>query len=93
MRGKTERAPFPAYGRQAGASGCQSSVRSDVGLASPACVATAGKRAAPFFPFASANPRRRPAQDPAPPDAVQTKKVRKVPPGLPSSVSCLCFFS
>ncbi|KAG9352198.1 hypothetical protein JZ751_020611 [Albula glossodonta] len=44
-------------------------LRSDIGLASPARVTTAGKTAAsPFFSFAGANPRRRPIQDPAPLD-------------------------
>ncbi|KAJ8340462.1 hypothetical protein SKAU_G00350950 [Synaphobranchus kaupii] len=80
--GKTDRPPFSAYGREPGVSGCQSSHRSDIG----ARMTTLGKTAAPFFSFAGANPRRRPIQDPAPVDALQTKKVRKVPPGLPSSV-------
>ncbi|KAG7468047.1 hypothetical protein MATL_G00138550 [Megalops atlanticus] len=84
-RGKTERAPFSAYGREPGVSGCQSTLRSDIGLASPGPVPAGGKSAAPFFSFSGTNPRRRPLQDPAPLDALQTKKVRKVPPGLPSS--------
>ncbi|KAJ8396641.1 hypothetical protein AAFF_G00014790 [Aldrovandia affinis] len=86
IMGKSERAPFSAYGRELGVSGCQPTVRSDVGLASPGPVTTPGKTAAPFFSFSGANPRRRPLQDSAPIDALQTKKVRKVPPGLPSSV-------
>lgn len=86
IMGKSERASFLGYGRDPGASGCQSSVRSDVGLASPTSVTTSGKSAAPFYSFNAANPRRRPLQDPPPVDPLQTKKVRKVPPGLPSSV-------
>ncbi|XP_054873396.1 transcription factor 12 isoform X5 [Amphiprion ocellaris] len=86
IMGKSERASFLGYGRDPGASGCQSSVRSDVGLASPTSVTTSGKSAAPFYSFNAANPRRRPLQDPPPIDPLQTKKVRKVPPGLPSSV-------
>ncbi|XP_036399434.1 transcription factor 12 isoform X2 [Megalops cyprinoides] len=86
IMGKSERAPFSAYGREPGVSGCQSALRSDIGLASPGPVPAGGKSAAPFFSFSSTNPRRRPLQDPAPLDALQTKKVRKVPPGLPSSV-------
>lgn len=86
IMGKSERASFVGYGRDPGASGCQSSVRSDVGLASPTSVTTSGKSAAPFYSFNAANPRRRPLQDPPPVDPLQTKKVRKVPPGLPSSV-------
>lgn len=86
IMGKSERASFAGYGRDPGASGCQSSARSDVGLASPTSVTTSGKSAAPFYSFNAANPRRRPLQDPPPVDPLQTKKVRKVPPGLPSSV-------
>ncbi|XP_023669884.1 transcription factor 12 isoform X3 [Paramormyrops kingsleyae] len=85
MMGKTERSPFPTYGREPAVSGCSSGLRSDVGLAGPASVATPGKAAPPFF-FSGTNPRRRPLQDPAPMDPLQTKKIRKVPPGLPSSV-------
>ncbi|KAJ8343538.1 hypothetical protein SKAU_G00308670 [Synaphobranchus kaupii] len=83
--GKSQRSPFPAYGRQPGVSGCQSAQRSDMGLASPRPVTAPGKTAAPFFSFSATNPRRRTLQDSAPIDALQTKKVRKVPPGLPSS--------
>ncbi|XP_034431930.1 transcription factor 12 isoform X4 [Hippoglossus hippoglossus] len=86
VMGKSERASFLGFGREPGASGSQSSLRSDVGLASPSAVAPSGKSAAPFYSFTGANPRRRSLQDPPPIDPLQTKKVRKVPPGLPSSV-------
>ncbi|XP_032378962.1 transcription factor 12 isoform X1 [Etheostoma spectabile] len=86
IMGKSERAPFPVYGKSPGASSGQSSVRSDVGLVSPSPVTPSGKSAAPFYSFTAANPRRRPLQDPLSIDPLQTKKVRKVPPGLPSSV-------
>ncbi|XP_069379891.1 transcription factor 12 isoform X7 [Paralichthys olivaceus] len=86
VMGKSERASFLGFGRETGASGSQSSLRSDVGLASPSSVAPSGKSAAPFYSFTGANPRRRSLQDPPPVDPLQTKKVRKVPPGLPSSV-------
>ncbi|XP_034052850.1 transcription factor 12 isoform X2 [Gymnodraco acuticeps] len=87
IMGKSERAPFPGYGRNPGASGGQSSsVRSDVGMASPSPVTPSRKSSAPFYSFTAANPRRRPLQDPPISDPLQTKKVRKVPPGLPSSV-------
>ncbi|XP_063737887.1 transcription factor 12 isoform X3 [Eleginops maclovinus] len=87
IMGKSERAPFPGCGRNPGASGGQSSsVRSDVGMPSPSPVTPSGKSSAPFYSFAAANPRRRPLQDPPISDPLQTKKVRKVPPGLPSSV-------
>ncbi|KAM4630880.1 transcription factor 12 [Polymixia lowei] len=86
IMGKSERTSFLGYGREPGSSGCQAGPRSDVGLASPSSVATSGKSPAPFYSFTGANPRRRSLQDPAPIDPLQTKKVRKVPPGLPSSV-------
>ncbi|XP_061737865.1 transcription factor 12 isoform X3 [Nerophis ophidion] len=86
IMGKSERASFHGFGRDPGASGCQSSVRSDVGLASPSSGTTSTKSSAPFYSFSTANPRRRSLQDPLPVDPLQTKKVRKVPPGLPSSV-------
>ncbi|XP_061132333.1 transcription factor 12 isoform X1 [Syngnathus typhle] len=76
------------FGRETGASGCQSqpSLRSDVGVTSPSSGTASAKSAAPIFSFSAANPRRRALQDPPPVDPLQTKKVRKVPPGLPSSV-------
>ncbi|XP_038557165.1 transcription factor 12 isoform X1 [Micropterus salmoides] len=86
IMGKSERTSFIGYGRDPGASGCQSSLRSDIGVVSPSSVTTSGKSAAPLYSFTAANPRRRSLQDPPPIDPLQTKKVRKVPPGLPSSV-------
>uniref|UniRef100_A0A3Q4BM35 BHLH domain-containing protein n=1 Tax=Mola mola TaxID=94237 RepID=A0A3Q4BM35_MOLML len=83
--GKSERTSFIGYERDPGASGCQPSVRPDIGLASPGSV-TSGKSGTPLYSFAAANPRRRSLADPLPIDPLQTKKVRKVPPGLPSSV-------
>ncbi|XP_068176276.1 transcription factor 12 isoform X2 [Antennarius striatus] len=86
IMGKSERTSYVGYERNAGASGCQSSARPDVGLASPGSVTTPGKSAAPLYSFTAANPRRRSLADALPIDPLQTKKVRKVPPGLPSSV-------
>ncbi|XP_036066292.1 transcription factor 12 isoform X3 [Oryzias melastigma] len=86
IMGKSERAAFLGFGRDPGASACQPSLRADAGLASPNPVTTPAKPAAPFYPLTAANPRRRSLQDPLPIDPLQTKKVRKVPPGLPSSV-------
>ncbi|XP_062278374.1 transcription factor 12 [Scomber scombrus] len=86
IMGKSERASFQGYGRDPAAPGCQSSLRSDIALASPSSVTASGKSAAPFYSFTAANPRRRLLQDTPPIDPLQTKKVRKVPPGLPSSV-------
>ncbi|XP_018595169.1 transcription factor 12-like isoform X4 [Scleropages formosus] len=84
--GKTERASFPAYGREPSISTCSSGLRTDIGLSGPTPVAAAGKTAPPFFSFSGTNPRRRPLQESTPLDPLQTKKIRKVPPGLPSSV-------
>lgn len=43
---------------------CQSSLRSDIVLASPSSVATSGKSTAPFYSFTAANPRKRSVQNP-----------------------------
>ncbi|XP_019742353.1 transcription factor 12 isoform X1 [Hippocampus comes] len=83
---KSESVALHAFARDTGASGCQPSLRSDVGVTSPSSGTTSAKSAASFYSFSAANPRRRPLQDPPPIDPLQTKKVRKVPPGLPSSV-------
>ncbi|XP_057716053.1 transcription factor 12 isoform X1 [Corythoichthys intestinalis] len=83
---KSERATFHGFGRDTGASGCQPSLRSDVGGTSPSSGTTSAKSAAPFYSFSASNPRRRPLQETPSIDPLQTKKVRKVPPGLPSSV-------
>uniref|UniRef100_A0A667YIE4 Transcription factor 12 n=1 Tax=Myripristis murdjan TaxID=586833 RepID=A0A667YIE4_9TELE len=66
IMGKSERASFLGYGRDPGAPGCQTTLRSDIGLASPSSVATSGKSATPFYSFTGANPRRRSLQDPSP---------------------------
>ncbi|XP_067327298.1 transcription factor 12 isoform X6 [Anolis sagrei] len=92
----SERSPFPLFGRDPGLSTCQASLlRPDIGLGSPGPVSSSSsssssaKAGTPYFPFstATANPRRRPLHDSSSSlDTLQTKKVRKVPPGLPSSV-------
>ncbi|KAI7814781.1 putative transcription factor 12 [Triplophysa rosa] len=64
----------------------QSTMRSNMGLASPVPVTTSGKSPTQFYPFTSSNPRKRSHQDSASQDPLQTNKVRKVPPGLPTSV-------
>ncbi|KGL93906.1 hypothetical protein N301_08220, partial [Charadrius vociferus] len=86
--GKTsDRGPFPLYGRDTGLPGCQSSLlRSDMGLGSPGQLSSSGKPGTPYYPFSGTNQRRRPLHDSPALDPLQTKKVRKVPPGLPSSV-------
>ncbi|XP_015264676.1 PREDICTED: transcription factor 12 isoform X4 [Gekko japonicus] len=81
LMGKTaERSPFPLFGREPGLSGCQPSLRS------PSQMSSSGKAGTPYYPFSAANPRRRPLHESSSLDSLQTKKVRKVPPGLPSSV-------
>ncbi|XP_048375612.1 transcription factor 12 isoform X2 [Sphaerodactylus townsendi] len=88
LMGKTtERSPFPLFGREPGLAGCQSSLlRPDVGLGSPGQMPSSGKAGTPYFAFSATNPRRRPLHESSSLDSLQTKKVRKVPPGLPSSV-------
>ncbi|XP_072727806.1 transcription factor 12 isoform X5 [Ciconia boyciana] len=88
LMGKTsDRGPFPLYGRDTALPGCQSSLlRSDMGLGSPGQLSSSGKPGTPYYPFSGTNQRRRPLHDSPALDPLQTKKVRKVPPGLPSSV-------
>ncbi|XP_061451484.1 transcription factor 12 isoform X2 [Rhineura floridana] len=82
----SERSLFPLFGRDPGLSGCQSSLlRSDIGLGSPSQISSSGKAGTPYYPFPTTNSRRR-SHDSSSLDSLQTKKVRKVPPGLPSSV-------
>ncbi|XP_053320168.1 transcription factor 12 isoform X3 [Spea bombifrons] len=83
----SDRGPFPLYGRDTAVPGCQPNlIRADIGLGSSGQLPPSGKPGSPYFPFSASNPRRRPLQDTAAIDPVQTKKIRKVPPGLPSSV-------
>nr|XP_048279147.1 transcription factor 12 isoform X13 [Myodes glareolus] len=88
LMGKTsERGSFSLYSRDSGLSGCQSSLlRQDLGLGSPAQLSSSGKPGTPYYPFSATSSRRRPLHDSVTLDPLQAKKVRKVPPGLPSSV-------
>uniref|UniRef100_A0A8B9ZYU8 BHLH domain-containing protein n=1 Tax=Anas zonorhyncha TaxID=75864 RepID=A0A8B9ZYU8_9AVES len=61
-------------------------LRSDMGLGSPGQLSSSGKPGTAYYPFSGTNQRRRPLHDSPALDPLQTKKVRKVPPGLPSSV-------
>ncbi|XP_019521099.1 PREDICTED: transcription factor 12 isoform X1 [Hipposideros armiger] len=87
LMGKTsERGSFSLYSRDTGLPGCQSSLlRQDLGLGSPAQLSS-GKSGTPYYSFSATSSRRRPLHDSAALDPLQAKKVRKVPPGLPSSV-------
>ncbi|XP_069766967.1 transcription factor 12 isoform X10 [Narcine bancroftii] len=83
----SERGSLPPYNRDPSIPVCQSSIlRSDVGIGSPAPLPSSGKPGTVYYPFTATNPRRRPLHDTPALDPSQTKKVRKVPPGLPSSV-------
>lgn len=86
--GKTsERGSFSLYSRDSSLSGCQSSLlRQDLGLGSPAQLSSSGKPGTPYYSFSATSSRRRPLHDSVALDPLQAKKVRKVPPGLPSSV-------
>ncbi|XP_031201326.1 transcription factor 12 isoform X4 [Mastomys coucha] len=86
--GKTsERGSFSLYSRDSGLSGCQSSLlRQDLGLGSPSQLSSSGKPGTPYYSFSATSSRRRPLHDSVALDPLQAKKVRKVPPGLPSSV-------
>ncbi|KAG8575802.1 hypothetical protein GDO81_009678 [Engystomops pustulosus] len=88
LMGKTaDRGSFPVFGRDSAVPGCQTSlIRTDIGLGSSGQLPTSGKPGSPYFPFSASGSRRRPLQDTPTLDPVQTKKIRKVPPGLPSSV-------
>nr|XP_058912236.1 transcription factor 12 isoform X12 [Kogia breviceps] len=61
-------------------------LRQDLGLGSPAQISSSGKPGTPYYSFSATSSRRRPLHDSAALDPLQAKKVRKVPPGLPSSV-------
>ncbi|XP_038606581.1 transcription factor 12 isoform X3 [Tachyglossus aculeatus] len=88
LMGKTsERGSFPLYSRDAGLPSCQTSLlRQDIGLGSPAPLSSSGKPGTTYYPFSATSSRRRPLHDTPVLDPLQAKKVRKVPPGLPSSV-------
>ncbi|XP_063110340.1 transcription factor 12 isoform X7 [Cavia porcellus] len=87
MGKSSERGSFSLYSRDTGLPGCQSALlRQDLGLGSPAQLSSSGKPGTPYFSFSTTGSRRRPLHDSAALDPLQAKKVRKVPPGLPSSV-------
>ncbi|XP_006869136.1 PREDICTED: transcription factor E2-alpha [Chrysochloris asiatica] len=83
----SERVTYAAFGRDAGVGGLSQAtfLPGELALSSPGPLSPSGvKGSAQFYPSYPGNPRRRPA-DGGSLDA-QPKKVRKVPPGLPSSV-------
>ncbi|XP_062816150.1 transcription factor E2-alpha isoform X2 [Anolis carolinensis] len=76
-----------AFGRDAGMPALNQQpgfLPSEMGIASPSTLSPTGvKGGSQYYPYGSGNPRRRGAESNI--DG-QPKKVRKVPPGLPSSV-------
>ncbi|KAM8828757.1 transcription factor 4 isoform 2-T2 [Spinachia spinachia] len=82
LTGKTERSSY-SYGREANPHCHQSTLGGEMGLGSPGA-ASPTKPAGHYYQHYGSNPRRRAL----PMDAMEVhpKKVRKVPPGLPSSV-------
>ncbi|XP_037547861.1 transcription factor 4 isoform X2 [Nematolebias whitei] len=82
LTGKTERSSY-SYGREPNAHGHQSMLGGELGLGSPGA-SSPTKPAGQYYQHYGANPRRRTLHMDT--VDVHTKKVRKVPPGLPSSV-------
>ncbi|CAJ1072038.1 transcription factor 3a isoform X1 [Xyrichtys novacula] len=77
--GKTERGPYPSFSAQPGF------MPSEIPMSSPNALPSSGLKSNSQFysSYEGGNARRRPSQEPI--DS-QPKKIRKVPPGLPSSV-------
>ncbi|KAM6219546.1 LOW QUALITY PROTEIN: transcription factor E2-alpha [Rhynchocyon petersi] len=82
-----ERATYSAFGREAGIGSVSQAgfLPGELALSSPGPLSPSGvKSSAQYYPSYPSNPRRRPADSSS--LDTQSKKVRKVPPGLPSSV-------
>ncbi|XP_064186363.1 transcription factor 3b isoform X2 [Anguilla rostrata] len=76
--GKNERVPYSSFGTQPGF------LPSDMAMPSPDAMSPSGlKSGSQFYSSYPGNPRRRPSEGNV---ETQPKKIRKVPPGLPSSV-------
>uniref|UniRef100_A0A7N6B6U9 Transcription factor 4 n=1 Tax=Anabas testudineus TaxID=64144 RepID=A0A7N6B6U9_ANATE len=82
LTGKTERSSY-SYGRESNPHCHQSILGGDLGLGSPGA-ASPTKPAGQYYQHYGSNPRRRTLHMDT--MDIHTKKVRKVPPGLPSSV-------
>eukprot|EP00063_Salmo_salar_P019610 XP_013994445.1 PREDICTED: transcription factor 4 isoform X2 [Salmo salar] len=84
LTGKTERGSY-SYVRDSNLHGCHqpSLLAGEMGMGSPGAVSPT-KPGSQYYQHYNNNPRRRPLHSDN--MEVQTKKVRKVPPGLPSSV-------
>ncbi|XP_061603993.1 transcription factor 4-like isoform X7 [Phyllopteryx taeniolatus] len=82
LTGKTERSSY-SYGRESNPHCHQSVLGGEMGLGSPGATSPT-KPPSQYYQHYSSNPRRRPLHMDS--MEIHTKKVRKVPPGLPSSV-------
>uniref|UniRef100_A0A4W2DWV6 Transcription factor 4 n=1 Tax=Bos indicus x Bos taurus TaxID=30522 RepID=A0A4W2DWV6_BOBOX len=84
IQSKTERGSYSSYGRESNLQGChqQSLLGGDMDMGNPGTLSPT-KPGSQYYQYSSNNPRRRPLHGST--LEVQTKKVRKVPPGLPSS--------
>ncbi|XP_021237327.1 transcription factor 4 [Numida meleagris] len=85
IQSKTERGSYSSYGRDSSLQGChqQSLLGGEMDIGNPGALSPS-KPGSQYYQYSSNNPRRRPLHGTS--MEVQTKKVRKVPPGLPSSV-------
>ncbi|XP_063309985.1 transcription factor 4 isoform X6 [Pelobates fuscus] len=85
IQSKAERGSFGCYGRDSDLQGCQqqSLLGGDMDMGNSGTLSPT-KPGSQYYPYSSNNPRRRPFHGSS--MEVQAKKVRKVPPGLPSSV-------
>uniref|UniRef100_A0A8D3C8S0 Transcription factor 4 n=1 Tax=Scophthalmus maximus TaxID=52904 RepID=A0A8D3C8S0_SCOMX len=83
LTGKTERSSY-SYGREANPHCHQSVLGGELGLGSPGAASPTKPAGQYYQHYGSANPRRRTL--PMDTMEIHPKKVRKVPPGLPSSV-------
>uniref|UniRef100_A0A670IXM8 Transcription factor 4 n=1 Tax=Podarcis muralis TaxID=64176 RepID=A0A670IXM8_PODMU len=85
IQSKSERGSYSSYGRDSNLQGChqQSLLGGDMEMGNPGALSPT-KPGSQYYQYSSNNPRRRPLHSTS--VEVQTKKVRKVPPGLPSSV-------
>ncbi|KAM8961404.1 transcription factor 4 isoform 2-T2 [Pelodytes ibericus] len=82
---KAERSSYSCYGRDSDIQGCQQQnlLGGDMDMGNSETLSPT-KPGSQYYPYSSNNPRRRPFHSSS--MEVQAKKVRKVPPGLPSSV-------
>uniref|UniRef100_H3DCZ2 Transcription factor E2-alpha n=1 Tax=Tetraodon nigroviridis TaxID=99883 RepID=H3DCZ2_TETNG len=84
IAGKADRGPYSSFTTQVSPFKTQGFLPSEIPMPSPNTISPSGlKSNSQFYPYEGSNPRRRPPQDLI---ESQPKKIRKVPPGLPSSV-------